>query len=86
MAGKYYQRIDSVDYDLTTLCEPKVHDAAPGFGTNFTGEGEFQKAGTDTVNVTLDGYTVDGSPVTTVKNGYYPSFTASTGGVKSCLW
>lgn len=74
MAGKYYQRINSVDYDLTTLCEPKVHDAAPGFGTEFEGE-TFQKAGTDTENITLDGYTVDGSAITTVKNGRYPSFS-----------
>lgn len=74
MAGKYYQRIDGVDYDPTVLCEPKVHDAAPGFGTQFTGEGEFQKAGTDTENITLDGYAVNGTKITTVKRGYYPTF------------
>jgi hypothetical protein len=74
MAGKYKQRINSVDCDLTSLCEPKVHDAAPGFGTKFTGEGSFQKAGTDTKNITLDGYTVDGTKVTAVKKGYYPTF------------
>jgi hypothetical protein len=75
MAGKYYQRIDGIDYDVATLCEPKVHDAASGFGTEFTGEGEFQKAGTDTENITLEGYTVNGTSITTVKNGYCPSFS-----------
>jgi hypothetical protein len=73
MAGKYYQRIDGVDYDLTALCESKVHDAAPGFGAQFTGEGEFQKAGTNTENITLDGYTVNGTKIATVKKGCYPT-------------
>lgn len=78
MAGKYYQRIAGVDYDLTTLCEPKVHDAAPGFGTEFVGE-TFQKAGTNTENIILGDYTVNGTKVTTVKKGWYPTFN-------KCIW
>lgn len=71
MASKYYQGTT----DITSICEPKYHDAAPGFGTEFTGEGPFQKAGTDTTNEELSGYIVDGTPVTTVKKGYYPTQT-----------
>jgi hypothetical protein len=78
MAGKYYQTINGTNYDVATLCEPKVYEAAPGFGTKFTGEGEFQKASTDTENITLNGYTVAGTPITTVKNGYFPLFRDSS--------
>ena len=72
MAGKYYHE----GSDITTLCEPQYHTAADGFGTAdsslFKGEGPFQKAGSDTTNITLDRYKVDGTAVTTVKKGYYP--------------
>lgn len=83
MAGKYYQKINGVDYDVATLCEPKVHDAAPGFGSLFTGEGEFQKAGTDTANIALDGYAVDGTAITAVKRGHYPTFNSLIGSFDS---
>jgi hypothetical protein len=76
MAGKYYQKIDGVEYDVTKLCEAKLHTAAPGFGDSdsFQGEGSFQNPGTDTETITLNNYTSNGTPITTVKCGCYPWF------------
>lgn len=84
MAGKYYQKVDGVKTDLVELCEPQYsnHTAAPGFGTTnssvFKGEGPFQKAGTNTTNVTID-YKVNGTAVSTVKAGHYPQPRANCG-------
>lgn len=93
MANKFMQQFGTgagaYSADVSVICEPKRHNAAPGFGTAtnspFKGEGPFQKAGTDTENVTLSGYKVNGTAVSAVEKGYCPTFnkclyTKSTAG------
>ena len=84
MSSKYChtQGTNSNYVDLTNICELQVHDAVPGFGAteatgiNFVGE-SFQKAGTDTQNIILSGYNVNGSSATFVKKGCYPTCSKS---------
>lgn len=81
MANKYLQKLSDgkVYHDISTICEPKVHTATPGFGTAsdslFKGEGPFQNAGTNTENITLTGYEVNGTSCSAVRIGHYPVVT-----------
>lgn len=57
--------------NILRLAARKAYDAAP-FSGKYTGEEEIQKAGTNTTNVTLTGYKIDGTTCTAVKAGCMP--------------
>lgn len=72
MSGKYY----SQNKDVTTMAASKVYTKAP-FSSSFTGETDLQKAGTNTTNVTLTGYQINGTTCTAVAIGHMPKITNS---------
>lgn len=74
MSNKYFQNVDGVMKDFYDLCETKVYTAAPWCSNRFTGDTERQKAGQNTTNVTMPNYIADGSAITAVKKGYFPTY------------
>ena len=68
MANKYIAQ----NGDVTSLAEPKVYTKAE-FSTYYTGETELQKAGSDTTNVVLSGFSITGTACSCVKKGYMPT-------------
>jgi hypothetical protein len=72
MSGKYYQKIGDKLIDVCDLCALKK-DGTSDFSTHFKGEQDFQQAGTDTTNITLTDFKVNGTPCTTVQRGYMPA-------------
>ena len=68
MAGKYY----SNSVDKVSQCEPKRFSAAT-FSSYFKGDTELQQAGTNTTNITLDGYAINGTTCKAVEKGRCPS-------------
>ena len=95
--ARYYQKIDGSLVDVETLCEPANYNGnAEGFGNvatssftpKFKGAGPFQKAGTNTTNITLSDYKVDGTPISVVKKGHYPLFPSALYDFEEgyCLW
>ncbi len=71
-AGKYYFTDSNKNViDLADKFEPMVHDAAPGFGTEFLGVGGFQAAeNTDSVSCR---YYLNGNAIYLVPRGQYPT-------------
>lgn len=77
MARKFKQKIKDIYHDLDDLCEKSCYEAAPLSTTCAKSTVTFQKAGSDTTNITLDGYKVldNGSYIscTAVKKGFFPT-------------
>lgn len=75
MSNKYYQKVSSAYQDIYDLCELQAYTAAP-FSSSFTGETyAFQKAGSNTSNVTLNNYIIGDTACTAVKKGRMPTPT-----------
>ena len=68
MANKYIAQ----NGDVTALGASQVYTQAP-FSEKFTGESSLQKAGTNTTNVELTGFKIDGTTCSVVKKGYMPT-------------
>jgi hypothetical protein len=68
MANKYKAQ----NGDVTALGASQVYTQAP-FSEKFTGESSLQKAGTNTTNVELTGFKIDGTTCSVVKKGYMPT-------------
>jgi hypothetical protein len=80
-AGKYfYDDINGVKHDLADKFEPKVHDLASGFGTEFSGIPGFQGyQGSSAFTSVVDLYKLDNKSIFAVARGYYPTVDLTTG-------
>ena len=68
MANKYKAQ----NGDVTALGASQVYTQAP-FSGKFKSETSLQKAGTNTTNVELTGFKIDGTTCSVVKKGYMPT-------------
>lgn len=78
MAGKYYRKSGSTKQDLSTLLASRAKAgsgtdySAASWCTQFKGE-PFNAPGTNTTNLEIDQYTVNGTKIKGVKIGYLPT-------------
>jgi hypothetical protein len=76
MSGKYYQKVSGTFKDFYDLCEAQQYTAASWCTNYFKGDTARQQAGTNTTNVTLTDFKVNGTSITAVKKGYMPTPTS----------
>ena len=83
--GKYYYvNSDGDTVDLADIFEPLVHDAAPGFGTEYTGVGGFQDK--SNTNYLGDGYYLNDTKIFAAARGMYPTVDLVDGDFPSKFW
>ena len=74
MANKYKGKQSGATtvQDLASVLASKVYTEAPWCTNSFKGE-SFNQAGTDTTNITFPDFKVNGTAVSGIKKGYFPT-------------